>query len=173
MTRLRVTDRATGEVVAEVEPAGVDATPGRHAVDATPGVDAAADPEPGERPIVLPAARPSGARGRTALEVVVAGWRFELEVEDADLAALRERATSSREAAVHHGPTEVRAIIPGRVVSVAVEAGDTVVAGQRLLAVEAMKMENELRSPRAGIVERVAAAVGQTVELGDPLVVIR
>ncbi len=55
----------------------------------------------------------------------------------------------------------------------AVEAGDTVVAGQRLLAVEAMKMENELRSPRAGTVERVAAAVGQTVELGDPLVVIR
>jgi biotin carboxyl carrier protein len=104
---------------------------------------------------------------------VVGGWRFELEVEDAALARLREQATSSREAAVHHGPTEVRAIIPGRVVSVAVEAGDTVVAGQRLLAVEAMKMENELRSPRAGIVERVAAAVGQTVELGDPLVVIR
>ena len=176
MTRLRVTDRATGQVVAEVEPAGAEATPGMDAtpgVHATPGVDAAADPEPGERPIVLPAARPSGARGRTALEVVVAGWRFELEVEDADLASLRERATSSREAAIHHGPTEVRAIIPGRVVSVAVEAGDTVVAGQRLLAVEAMKMENELRSPRAGIVERVAAAVGQTVELGDPLVVIR
>jgi biotin carboxyl carrier protein len=170
MTRLRVTDRATGEVLAEVESPGLDDTPG---VDPTPGVDATGDPEPGELPIVLPAARPSGARGRIALEVVVAGWRFELEVEDADLAALRERATSSREAAIHHGPTEVRAIIPGRVVSVAVEAGDTVVAGQRLLAVEAMKMENELRSPRAGIVERVAAAVGQTVELGDPLVVIR
>ena len=57
--------------------------------------------------------------------------------------------------------------------SVAVAAGDDVVAGQRLLAVEAMKMENELRSPRAGTVDRVATAVGQTVELGDPLVVIR
>ena len=45
-------------------------------------------------------------------------------------------------------------------------------AGQRLLAVEAMKMENELRSPRAGTVDRVADAPGQTVELGDPLVVI-
>ena len=51
------------------------------------------------------------------------GWRFELEVEDAGLADLRDRATTSREAATHHGPTEVRAIIPGRVVSVAVEAG--------------------------------------------------
>ena len=170
MTRLRVTDRVTGEVVAEVEPARVVATP---EVDATPGVDATPALEPAERPIVLPAARPSPVRGRTAVEVVVAGWRFELDVEDAGLADLRERATSSREAAIHHGPTEVRAIIPGRVVSVAVEAGDTVVAGQRLLAVEAMKMENELRSPRAGTVERVAAAVGQTVELGDPLVVIR
>ena len=62
-------------------------------------------------------------RGRTAVEVVVDGWRFELEVEDAGLADLRDRATTSREAAIHHGPTEVRAIIPGRVVSVAVEAG--------------------------------------------------
>ncbi|MEP6639101.1 MAG: biotin/lipoyl-containing protein, partial [Chloroflexota bacterium] len=71
------------------------------------------------------------------------------------------------------GPTEVRAIIPGRVVSVAVAAGDPVTAGQRLLAVEAMKMENELRAPRDGTVERVAAAAGETVELGDLLVVIR
>jgi biotin carboxyl carrier protein len=82
-------------------------------------------------------------------------------------------ATSGRAAVVRHGPTEVRAIIPGRVVSVAVTAGDDVSAGQRLLAVEAMKMENELRAPRDGVVERVAVAVGETVELGDPLVVLR
>jgi biotin carboxyl carrier protein len=157
MTRLRVTDRVDGEILAEVEPGATDAPTPAH----------------GERPIVLAASRPSSSRGRTAVEVIVGGWRFELEVEDAGLADLRERATASREAAVHHGPTEVRAIIPGRVVSVAVEVGDTVVAGQRLLAVEAMKMENELRSPRAGTVDRVATAVGQTVELGDPLVVIR
>ncbi len=158
MTRLRVTDRATGEVLGDVDTsAGGDGT----------------EPRPIDRSIVLPASRPSSTRGRTAVEVVVDGWRFELEVEDAGLADLRDRATTSREAAIHHGPTEVRAIIPGRVVSVAVEAGDAVVAGQRLLAVEAMKMENELRSPRAGTVDRVATAVGQTVELGDPLVVIR
>jgi biotin carboxyl carrier protein len=128
---------------------------------------------PSERPIVLPAPSPAGFRGRTAVEVVVAGWRFELEVEDASLAELRERATIGRDAATHHGPTEVRAIIPGRVVAVAVMAGDAVTAGQRLLAVEAMKMENELRAPRDGTVERVVVAVGETVELGDPLVVIR
>ena len=71
------------------------------------------------------------------------------------------------------GPTDIRAIIPGRVVAVAVDVGDDVEAGQRLLSVEAMKMENELRAPRGGVVERVAVAVGQTVELGDTLIVIR
>ena len=125
-----------------------------------------ADRPPGRTPVRRPAA------GR-AVEVVVAGWRFELEVEDAGLADLRERATAGREAAAHHGPTEVRAIIPGRVVSVAVEPGDTVVAGQRLLAVEAMKMENELRRRGPGSSSGSRSRVGQTVELGDPLVVIR
>ncbi|MEO8437752.1 MAG: acetyl-CoA carboxylase biotin carboxyl carrier protein subunit [Chloroflexota bacterium] len=158
MTRYRVTDRADGTTAAEIDPA------------ADPDPDAATS---GERAIVLPAARPSTVRGRTAVEVIVAGWRFEFEVEDARLADLRGRATSASQAATHDGPTEVRAIIPGRVVSVAVVAGDAVTAGQRLLAVEAMKMENELRAPRDGTVERVAAAAGETVELGDLLVVIR
>ena len=52
------------------------------------------------------------------------------------------------------GPLELRAIIPGRVVSVDVADGDTVEAGQRVLVVEAMKMQNELRSPRAGTIRR-------------------
>ena len=49
-------------------------------------------------------------------------------------------------------------------------AGDEVEAGQRLLAVEAMKMENELRAPRAGRVEEVRVEAGRTVERNDPLV---
>ncbi len=55
----------------------------------------------------------------------------------------------------------------------AVNPGDAVTAGDRLLAVEAMKMENEVRAPRDGIVDRVAVGPGETVELGDVLVVIR
>ena len=70
-------------------------------------------------------------------------------------ADLRDRATAAGRRPARHGPTEVRAIIPGRVVSVAVTAGDAVTAGQPLLAVEAMKMQNELRAPRDGTVERV------------------
>ena len=51
-------------------------------------------------------------------------------------------------------------------------AGDSVEAGQTLLAVEAMKMQNELRAPRSGIVSRVPAAIDSTVDVGDVLVVL-
>jgi biotin carboxyl carrier protein len=111
--------------------------------------------------------------GRRAVEVVVDGWRFELLVEDEARAVLRERASRDRTAAgVVGGPLEIRAIIPGRIASVAVTPGDAVQAGQTLLAVEAMKMQNELRSPRAGTVARVPAAAGMTVDVGDVLVVL-
>jgi biotin carboxyl carrier protein len=158
MSHLRVTDRATGDHVADIDPAA-------------PAPRVASPPD--MRPLVLSGTTAPTTRGRTAVEVVVAGWRFEFDVEDAELHALRERATSAREAGAHHGPTDVRAIIPGRVVSVAVAVGEDVEAGQRLLSVEAMKMENELRAPRAGTVERVAVGPGQTVELGDTLIVLR
>jgi biotin carboxyl carrier protein len=155
VTRWRIVDRGTGEV--------------RTAPADGPSSEAIS---PGERPIVLPSVVPPSVRGRIPLEVVIAGWRFEFEVEDAAIAAIRDRATAGQDAAVQHGPTEVRAINPGRVVAVAVVVGEAVNAGQRLLAVEAMKMENELRAPRDGTIDRVIAAVGETVELGDPLVVI-
>jgi biotin carboxyl carrier protein len=134
--------------------------------------------EPGqeEGPVQAVAGGPVGAAdadGRRLVEVVVDGWRFEFLVEDEERARLRERATRARGAAATAGAAlEIRAIIPGRVASVAVTAGDAVEAGQALLAVEAMKMQNELRAPRAGTVARVAATAGSTVELGDVLVVL-
>ena len=111
--------------------------------------------------------------GVTTVEVVVDGWRFELEVDDAARAALRRRATRARDTGTASGPIEVRAIIPGRVAAVRVTLGDAVEAGGSLLVVEAMKMQNEIRAPRAGIVERVAVADGQTIDNGDLLVVLR
>ena len=110
---------------------------------------------------------------RRTVEVVVDGWRFEFVVEDPARAELRERASRDPEAVLGAGgPLEIRAIIPGRVASVAVTAGDRVEAGQALLAVEAMKMQNELRTPRSGTIARVAVVAGATVEVGDVLVVV-
>lgn len=110
--------------------------------------------------------------GLRLIEVVVGGWRFDLEVEDAARAELIARATRDVDAAAHGGPLEVRAIIPGRVMAVSVVVGDSVTVGQQLLVVEAMKMQNELRAPRAGTIERLVASVGATIDLGDLLVVI-
>ena len=113
------------------------------------------------------------ASGATAIEVVVDGWRFELEVEDSGRASLRRRATRENDAAAASGPSEIRAIIPGRIAAVHVVAGDVVEAGQSLLVVEAMKMQNELRTSRPGTVERVAVGEGETIDNGDLLVVLR
>ena len=116
---------------------------------------------------------PAGPAHPRTVEVVVGGWRFELEVEDARRADLRERARRNRGTAPGAGgPLEIHAMIPGRVVAVAVAPGDVVAAGQTLLVVEAMKMQNELRTPRDGTVERVAVGVGETIDLGDLLVVL-
>jgi len=105
-------------------------------------------------------------------EVLVDGFRFEVEVESERIAALRERATRGRAASAHTGPLEVKAIIPGKVVAVSVATGDAVTAGQQLLVVEAMKMQNELRAPRDGTISRVDVAPGVNIEVGDRLVVI-
>ena len=117
-------------------------------------------------------AAPPRSRAAVGVEVVVEGWRFELEVEDAARASLRDRASRERGGKGHGGATELRAIIPGRIVAVAVAPGDNVVPGQQLLVIEAMKMQNELRAPRAGVIARVIVGPGQTVDLGDLLVEI-
>jgi biotin carboxyl carrier protein len=129
------------------------------------------DPPTSQRFMLLPAA-PAPSGGALRREVVVDGWRFEVEVEPAARAALRDRARRGRAEAGQSGPTEVHAIIPGVIVAVSVAAGDQVVKGQQLLAVEAMKMQNELRAPRDGTIERLAVAPGRRVEVGDLLLVI-
>lgn len=156
-------DRPT--VVASGDPAEVHVEPfgeGRIVVHGIDGNDRWA--------YVTPEAR--FADGRFVVEVVVDGWRFELEVEDDARAALRERATRAPDAAASSGPLEVRAAIPGRVAAVSVVVGDEVQSGATLFVVEAMKMQNELRAPRAGRVERVPVGVGETIEVGDLLAVI-
>ena len=62
--------------------------------------------------------------------------------------------------------------MPGKVVRVLVKAGDAVKAGQGLLVIEAMKMQNEIRSPKSGTVEKLLAAEGQPVNAGETLAVV-
>jgi biotin carboxyl carrier protein len=112
----------------------------------------------------------SRTRALSRLEVVVDGWRFVLTIEDEEHAALRDRARRDGARLAHAAKQVIRSVIPGRVVGVDVVEGDTVAQGDRLLVVEAMKMQNEIRSPRDGTVVRVGVAAGGTVEIGSVLV---
>ena len=70
------------------------------------------------------------------------------------------------------GEDGVTSPMPGTILSIAVKPGDAVKAGQVLLILEAMKMENEIVAPRDGTVSRVAVTKGASVNTGDLLVVL-
>jgi biotin carboxyl carrier protein len=70
------------------------------------------------------------------------------------------------------GPHAIVAPMPGRIVKVLVAAGDVVTAHQGLVVVEAMKMENELRSPKAGTVTEVRVTEGRSVDANAVLIVM-
>ena len=72
----------------------------------------------------------------------------------------------------HEGPLPIIAPMPGKVVRVLVEPGTEVKAEQGLIVVEAMKMENELKAPRAGRVKQVLVREGAAVEGGATLCVL-
>jgi biotin carboxyl carrier protein len=126
----------------------------------------------GELISALPPTTEDRAAGRRRFEVIVEGWRFEVTAESGDRAELLERARSSRPE--HSAATEstLRAQIPGRIARIWVSEGETVAQGQRLLAIEAMKMENEIRAPHAGTVTGIRTEAGARVERGDELLTV-
>ena len=123
---------------------------------------------------VIDRASPTQPRDAAAVrrEVIVDGWRVVVDLEPAARAALRARARRGPVAGTTSSPAEVRAMIPGVVVAMPVAVGDRVSAGQKLVIVEAMKMQNELLAPRDGVIDRVNVVTGARIEVGDVLLVI-
>ena len=70
------------------------------------------------------------------------------------------------------GREQIDSIMPGKVVRVLVAEGEEVQAGQGVVVIEAMKMENEVASPRSGRVKEIAVTPGATVEAGAKLIVL-
>ena len=97
----------------------------------------------------------------------VNGWPVHADVIDERTRAIRAMTNSS---AAAQGPRPVRAPMPGLIVRVEVAVGDRVRAGQPVIAMEAMKMENELKAESDAIVTRIAVEQGQAVEKGTVLV---
>ena len=100
---------------------------------------------------------------RGAYTLWLDGFRFELEALDERARAIRELSGNATAAS---GPAPLVAPMPGLIVRVNVSVGDVVQAGQGLVVMEAMKMENELRAIAGGTVKRVAVSAGTAVEKG-------
>ena len=128
----------------------------------------------------------------TVAHVVVNGVDYEVEIEDAKASTVSKpqvapapksansamitpsTATPSPRIAAAAPSTgySVKCPLPGTVLSVKVAAGDTIAAGQTLVVLEAMKMENNIDADRGGVVKQVLVQQGATVMEGDVLIVI-
>ncbi len=100
-------------------------------------------------------------------QVVIGGHEFDIEI--ADPKRLRSAGSDSENV---DGVVEIKTAMPGKVVRILVEVGAEVEKGEGVIVVEAMKMQNEMKSPKTGIVTKINAAEGDTVAAGDILVVI-
>jgi pyruvate carboxylase subunit B len=98
------------------------------------------------------------------------GERFEIAVVDERTHYIQSLVGNNGAA---NGPVNLKAPMPGLVVRVTVEAGQAVAAGQGILVLEAMKMENELKATTPAVVEAVLVKPGQVVEKGAPLVTFK
>ena len=115
------------------------------------------------------AVEPSGDQ-RNVSNVLVAGTRYAVRVQDE---RTRRLALADRSLKPPPGELLIKAPIPGLVVKVMVAPGQAVSEGETLVILEAMKMENELRAPRAGVVHEQRAVPGAQVALGQVLVTMR
>jgi len=96
----------------------------------------------------------------------VGSTRFAAEVRDPRSLRSRSRAGEDR------GPRKIIASMPGKVVRLLAQAGDLIEAGAGVIVVEAMKMQNEIKSPKQGKVERILVGPGAAVNAGDVLAII-
>jgi biotin carboxyl carrier protein len=103
-------------------------------------------------------------KGAHGFDVLVAGRLFHLESIDE-----RTKLLAGSAVPLASGPQIVEAEMAGKVVKVSVALGDRVSEGQGLVIVEAMKMENEIRSPIDGVVTELGVSEGETVESGARL----
>ncbi len=105
----------------------------------------------------------TGPDGKTRVSSSTDAW--DLEVTD----PLTHLANAAGAASGRRRTQKVVALMPGRVVSVLAEAGQSVETGQGIVVLEAMKMQNEILADHEGTLKAVFVTAGQPVEKGDPL----
>jgi biotin carboxyl carrier protein len=93
---------------------------------------------------------------------------YRAEVIDEQIQKLIKASPQS----MHNKELVLKASMPGLVIDVLVDTGDSVTRDQGLVIIEAMKMQNEMKSSRDGVVKQVLVKKGQTINSGDKLLVI-
>jgi len=106
-------------------------------------------------------------QGAHGFDVFVAGQLFHLQAFDE-----RSKLLTASTKPIATGPQRVESEMPGKVVKITVSVGTTVAEGDGVLILEAMKMENEIKSPVEGVLTEISVAEGQTVESGALLFVV-
>ena len=96
----------------------------------------------------------------------VGSRRFSAEVRDPRSLRGRVRAADDQ------GPKKLSAPMPGKVVRILVHPGDEVETGTGVLVVEAMKMQNEVKSPKKGTIQKILVSEGAAVNAGDVLAIV-
>jgi biotin carboxyl carrier protein len=108
-------------------------------------------------------------REQTATDLHLWVGDTRLSVDLRDPRSLRSRRGAGEEA---KGPVKILAPMPGRVVRVLVDENHEIEAGAGVVVVEAMKMQNEIKSPKKGKVKKISATLGAAVNPGDVLAII-
>jgi biotin carboxyl carrier protein len=101
------------------------------------------------------------------LRAATGGREFRIVIPDE-----REWHRNRGSAVEAEGRQQVLAPMPGKIVRVLMKTGDAVRAGQGLLVVEAMKMQNEIRAPKSGTIDRLSVVEGQTVNAGEVVAIV-
>jgi len=157
-----------GDRVVEVDLTGdtpmVDGTPVRAEMAALPGTPVRSLIADG-RSYTL-SAHAEERRGRWTL--TLGGRKLTVDAIDERTRAIREMSGVAED----EGEKTILAPMPGLVLRVEVEVGQAVKAGQGVVIVEAMKMENELKAPADGVVASIQVQPGQTVDKGAVLVIL-
>lgn len=106
-------------------------------------------------------------RSRGSERIFINGTPYTITVEDP-----RSLRNNRRAGGGERGPQAIAASMPGKVVRLLAREGDQIKAGQGIVVVEAMKMQNEIRSPKAGTLQKLVAREGLNVNAGEILAII-
>jgi biotin carboxyl carrier protein len=118
------------------------------------------------------------------LSLLVEGESYEVRRASEDRIFVRERGYQvsvedprswrgrKRSGVAGEGPQKLTASMPGKIVRVLAAEGDQIIAGQGIAVVEAMKMQNEVKSPKAGTLKKLLAKPGMNVNAGEVLAIV-